>query len=403
MPKDDTGMKRPPRIAVQMQLHWPLKRHTAIYHGIQAYSDEHGWQMTLDDFVARHGDSEERDGFPYDGIIGRIDGQLAELANRRGIPVVNVWYGSPARQSVPGVFSDATALGRLAAEHLLGRGYRRFAALPRTDPAETAAAQAFHDAVRQAGFKCAVDAVHLDCMTAADRYAAAMRTIDAWIATWKTPVGIFVPADAIDRIVVQACRNRGVRVPLDAAIVSGEDEEAFCLRPRPAITGIDRGYKQIGQAAAALLDELLRQSPRDRARGLPPRHILMPPLGVLPRESTDFFAVDDPVVTEAVAYIKSNAHRDIGQEDVARAVAISARALQMRFRKVLARPIAATIRLVRLDKAGRELVQGERALAAIARDAGFGTTARMNIAFRAEMGVTANAYRRQWRRTGPAT
>jgi len=398
--KDDVTVKRPPRIAVQMELYWQYERHRETYAAIQDYADERGWDLVIDDFVARHGDSAERDDFPYDAVIGRIEPRLAELTSRWRIPTVNVWYSSPARQSVASVCVDPTALGHMVAEHLLQRGHRRFAVLGRQDVHNTNAAQAFDDAVRRAGCECLVEAVHHDFDESVDRYPTAMRTIAAWIDAWRPPVGVFTLGHALGRIVVQICRRQGVRVPQDAAIVCGIDEESHCLRPRPMLSSVTSGHKEIGHAAAQCLDEMLHHSPRSHTPAQPPPQILIPPLGIVTRESTDFFATHDQVVAEAVAFIKSNAHRDISPTDVARAVATSVRMLQMRFRRVVDRSIVATIRLARIEKAKRELVDGERKLTAIARDAGFGTTTRMAYAFQSELGMTPNAYRRQWRRLG---
>lgn len=393
-------MKHPPRIAVQMELSWGYDWHTGIYEGIQCYADERGWELSLDEFVARHGDSGARDDFPYDAVIGRIDSRLAELTDRWRIPTVNVWYASPARQSLPTVSLDPTAVGHMAAEHLLHRGYRRFALLSRHDNTHRAAANAFDDTVRQAGGECLIAAVDQEFDREADRYPLAMRTVSDWINAWQTPIGVLTLGTALGRFVVQMCTRHGVRVPQDAAIVCANDAECFCLRPRPTITQVIGGYEQIGRAAAQLLDEMLQQSPGNGGPSLPPRQILMPPVQIVSRESTDFCAIDDQVVAEAIAFIRSNAHRDIGQQDVARAVASSARTLQVRFSQVLERPIAATIRLIRIENARRELTQSERTIAAIARDSGFGTIGRMNRAFQAELGMTATAYRRQWKGSG---
>jgi LacI family transcriptional regulator len=71
------------------------------------------------------------------------------------------------------------------------------------------------------------------------------------------------------------------------------------------------------------------------------------------------------------------------------------RTLQLRFRKVLNRPIAAEIRRVRIERAKRELTQSERRLSEIARDVGFGEPMRMYEVFRRELGVTPSDYRKQ--------
>jgi LacI family transcriptional regulator len=121
----------------------------------------------------------------------------------------------------------------------------------------------------------------------------------------------------------------------------------------------------------------------------------LPPHGLVVRESTDFFAVEHELVAAALAYISANSHRRIGPDDVARAVEAETRTLQNYFRKTLRRPIATEIRRVRIERAKRELAQGQRSLAAIARDVGFGNSKRLYEVFHRELGVSPDAFRRQ--------
>jgi LacI family transcriptional regulator len=65
-----------------------------------------------------------------DGIITRtIDPTLVELLRKKRIPVVNL-NDVHGDLGVPALGSDPRAIGRLAADHLLERGFQRFAALP---------------------------------------------------------------------------------------------------------------------------------------------------------------------------------------------------------------------------------------------------------------------------------
>jgi LacI family transcriptional regulator len=151
------------------------------------------------------------------------------------------------------------------------------------------------------------------------------------------------------------------------------------------------GYERIGYESAKLLAGLMDG-------GKPPtKPIWLSPQGLVVRESTDFFAVKDSLVATALEFISKNSHRRIGQDDVSRAVKAETRTLQLRFRKVLDRPIVAEIRRVRIERAKRELVQSTRRLSDIARDVGFGESVRMYEVFRREVGVTPSEYRKQRR------
>jgi LacI family transcriptional regulator len=173
------------------------------------------------------------------------------------------------------------------------------------------------------------------------------------------------------------------------AIIAGRNEETLCEQPRPTLSSVELGYDRIGYEAARLLHSLMDGE-------VPPSApILVPPTGLVVRESTDFFAVDDPLISAALRFIASSSHTNIGQEDVARAVNTEVRTLQRRFRKHLGRPIAREVRRVRLERAKRELAQTERSLKEIARDVGFGEAMRMYEVFRRELGVTPSQYRRE--------
>jgi len=116
---------------------------------------------------------------------------------------------------------------------------------------------------------------------------------------------------------------------------------------------------------------------------------LIPPQGLIACDSTDFYSVNDQLAASALEFIALNSHRNIGQDDVARAVASETRSLQNRFRKTLDRPIAATIRQVRIDRAKRELTQSNRSVSEIAIDVGFSSPEGLNEVFRRELGVYA--------------
>mgnify|MGYP002623266375 FL=1 len=390
-------MARRPRVALTLQLKWPYKRHAAVFAGTQQYAQEQGWESIIDEYAADNLPARRSKDIPYDGIIARANRKLAQRSALSGVPLVNTWFTSPVWNQMPGVFADFCASGNLRAEHLLARGLRRFAAMAREDRGAKVEVEAFRSVVQAAGFPCATVKLPLDPMRTHAVQKRSEQRIDAWMSQWELPIGVFVYGDDVGRMVTQVCLRRGLRVPQDVAIVAGANEETICEHPRPSITSVEFGHERIGYEAAKMLDQLMRQrgtSARKRS-STKPRHIFVPPQGLVVRESTDFFAVEDDLVAKALAFIAANSHKRIGQDDVARAVAMETRTLQRRFRKVLDRPIATEIRRVRIERAKRELTQTKRTMAEIAYDVGFGESMRMYEVFRRELGVTPSEYRRQ--------
>ena len=383
-------MPRPRRVAVMLDLKWPYKRHTGIFAGTQRYAQEQGWESIIDEYADDTLPARSTKAVPYDGIIARATRKLAQRARHLNVPLVNVWFSSPVWRVLPCVFADYPAIGRLRAEHLLARGLRRFAGLTYyNERGLMQEMKAFAGKLAESGYPCSTEKIPLDASASLKHWRRTERTIAAWMDGWKLPIGVYVGGESEGRMVAQMCRNRGWRVPEDVAIIAGHNEEAFCEHLRPTLTSVEVGYERIGCEAARLLDRLMS------GKKPPAEPILLPPQSIIVRESTDFFAVDDPLIAAALQFIAANSHLDIGPDDVARAVTTETRTLQRRFRKYLERPIATEIRRVRIERAKRELTQSTQPLKEIARDAGFGEAMRMYEVFRRELGVTPSQYRRQ--------
>ncbi len=378
------------RVAIMLELDWPYKRHAGVFAGTQRYAEEQGWESIVDEYAYDTLPSRRTKSMPYDGIVARATKTLAERAARIKLPVVNVWLSSPVQTMLPSVFPDYQTAGRLRAEHLLSRGLRNFATLGcRGDYAHDLETAEFRAVVEQAGFPCTMAIVSLDYAKTLMHWRNTEQSIAEWMDGWELPIGVYVGGDSIGRIVVQKCRERGWRVPEDVAVIAGRNEETLCEHPRPSLTSVEMGYERVGYEAAKLLHQLMD------GKKPPSQRILLPPQGLVVRESTDFFAVEDGLVAAALEFISKNSHRRIGQDDVSRAVNAETRTLQLRFRKVLDRPIATEIRRVRIERARRELTQSNRSLAEIARDVGFGEAMRMYEVFRRELDTTPSDYRKQ--------
>ncbi len=382
-------MAKTRRVALMLELESAYWRHISIFAGAQEYAEAHGWETIIDEFADDTLPARKSKRLPYDGVIARATKKLAERSKRAGVPVVNVWLNSPARQSLPGVFFDHVAMGKMRAEHLLSRGLSRFGAVVAHTVGQVREANAFRQTLADAGYKCSVTKVPLSPSKSLAHWRKTESIIGEWVKECQPPIGVYVSGQDDARIMAQMCRSRGLRIPEDVAIITGYNEPALCEQPRPSLTSIELGGERLGYEAARLLDRLMK------GKKPPAEPILIPPKCLVLRESTDFYAVDDEIVAAALEFIACNSHRPIGAEDVSRAVNIETRSLQRRFRKVLDRPVATEIRRVRIERAKRELAQSKRSMAEIAHDVGFGPSMRMYEVFRRELGITPTEYRRQ--------
>lgn len=381
------GMRRR-HIGLALELSWPLRRHLDVFAGTQKYGSEApGWTFEIDEFVHERLGGRRK---VYDGLIARATPELARAARRAGIPLVNVWFNSPVREELPGVFPDYAEVGRLAGEHLVERGFRHFGCLGAPgDHGYRILSTAYHRAIGKVGGRCLCARATRSYYETARQWTHFQAELDRWIRSVKPPAGLFVTLfDATARYVVHAVRRHGLRVPEDVALITPVNEPQIGLLPPPSLTSVEVNYERVGFRAARMLDLLMRGK---RPSEL---HERVAPGGVVARDSTDYFAVEDPQVAAALRHIEKNLGRRLTVGDVAAAVA-PRRTLERRFRKTAGRSIAAEIRRLRILKAKRLLSETVLLVKQVAKECGFGDPVRLHEAFVRETGMSPGAYRRE--------
>jgi LacI family transcriptional regulator len=387
------------RVAISIDLEWLYKSHLETFAGIMRYAEEFDeWECVMDDFFQDALRRRNRP-LPYDGVVGRINAAQARAAKRVGLPVVNIWIGSPAK-NLPSVHADPVAIGQMRADHLLELGVRNFASLRIPyDLSSQIEADAFESRVRDEGYPCvtaALDTEAADLKATGNLIYNRQRTQKAltrWLDRWEPPIGVSISVDHMGRQVAQMCAKRNWRIPDQVAIVTGYNEEIICERPAPSLSSVEVGYDRIGYRAAVLLERLMAGEhipADDLQQRLAPRNIVA-------RVSTDFLAVNDELVAAAMQYISRNYHKPINVDDVADAINTSRATLGRRFREHLRRSVSQEIRRIRLSRARRALVSTDEPIASIARSCGYPWPGQFSRAFQSEHGTTPVKYRRSRR------
>jgi LacI family transcriptional regulator len=191
------------------------------------------------------------------------------------------------------------------------------------------------------------------------------------------------------RVVIDECQKLGLHVPHDVAVLGVDNDTTVCEFCRPPITSVSRNAWRTGYEAAAMLDLLMH------GKTPPTGEVLVPPDGIVFRQSTDTVAVDDRHVAAAVHFMRDHVHEPFGIERVLRNASVSRRLLEMRFRRALRTTPHDYLVQVRVEKA-RQLLIGstEIKLYQVAKAAGFTSVERLRVAFRQVLGQSPLKYRR---------
>ena len=331
-----------------------------------------------------------------DGIIGvmRTRAVAASVAALRK-PAVNVSNAMPPSKSeFARVASDDVTVGSLAAEYFLSLGFRSFAMFD--EPGywwSQCRKKGYEATIKGAGFNCRF----YEHPTKPRRRQNPMAALDhpesilKWARTLLRPTALFVVNDYRARELLELFHAAGISVPSDLAVVGVENEPILCEVAFPPLSSVATEPKRIGYEAAAALDQIMRNLPLSS----PPR--LVPPSGIITRQSSEILATADQDVADAVRFIRHHPDLRITVGDVAGAVALSRRRLERRFMTALGRTVLAEIHLARIDRAKRMLVDSDLSIPALAARSGFANSQRFNAAFRRLTASTPTEYRRQFR------
>ena len=293
----------------------------------------------------------------------------------------------------PQIRSDDAAIGRLAAAHLLERGFRSlaFCGFGRESWSQRRHA-AFAEAARRAGAACALYESPWfgpDAPAWEDDQAG----LTAWLRGLPKPVGIMACNDVRGQHVADACARIGTAVPEQVAVIGVDDDELVCELCDPPLSSVIANAERVGYLAAELLDSLIRGGPGGESGEVR----VVEPLGVATRQSTDIAAIDDPDVALAVKLIRENACKGITVDDLLARVPLSRSILERRLRKHLSLSPLGLIRQTQIKRIQQLLVETDLPLDRIGPLAGFKHPEHMCVVFKREVGQTPGAYRRRSR------
>ncbi len=282
-----------------------------LLRGIRAYIREHrSWSIYV-------GEQRRAERAPLwlkkwhgDGIIARIESAaIAQAVLASGLSAVDV----SAARYVPQLLyveTDDAAIAGLAAEHLLQRGFRHYGYCgdPRFNWSNWRE-EHFQRLIAEAGFDC-----HVYRPSSRRRGTATWEQERAGMAAWirhlPKPVGVMACYDIRGREVLDVCRQLGVSVPDEVAVIGVDNDELLCDLADPPLSSVIPDTYRTGYEAARLLDLVMAGQTE-----LPTAHLIKP-LGIVTRDSTDVLATDDSDLSAAVRFIRAHATNGIKVEDV---------------------------------------------------------------------------------------
>jgi LacI family transcriptional regulator len=324
-------------------------------------------------------------------IVGSIPPAWKNDILASDIPLVWVLSKNDFRYR-PILLPDNPAIGRMAAQYLMRRGYRHFAYVTDCPGVEFSRDRfrGFADAVRNHGGTLRNyperPENRPEGITEAD-----MSGLQEWFEGCPHPLGVMLAHDPVARQVLDSLSRTDLRVPEDVALVGVDNHRTLCETLSPPLSSVAVPFERIGYKAVATLDQIMDGRAPERQRQL------FQPIDVITRASSDTLAVNDPIVEEALEFIWQHATEKITVQQLADQVPMCRRSLERRFKSAFDLAPHRVIVHVRVEKAKRYLANTEWLMRQVAARSGFSGAIKLSSWFKKITGLTPTQYREQFR------
>lgn len=330
-----------------------------------------------------------------DGLFGFFDTEplerlLQSLPEPR--PMVNMCAIKP----MPGV---AVVVGRLAAmmelavNHLRQQGLRSLAYLAVEDWQQHPYwSNTFNRIARPANPALATHLELISLSVIEDPYAPVAPVparLAAWLRQLPKPVGVFCASLGGGGYLIRVCRELGLRVPEDVAVV-GSDDEDLAIASSPTLTTVNPAAHAIGREAMQLLDQMMNGKPA------PMEPVRLDALDLQVRESTGSKRPQICDIAAALDYIARHACHGVSVEQVMKETQrVSKGTFHKHFLATTGQTPGNAIRQRQVEEARRLLATTQISITTIAEQCGFCDIGNFSRGFRVVQGMSPRDYRKQ--------
>lgn len=322
-----------------------------------------------------------------DAIIAQLSNMRIEVLAQLDIPIIVQNYRD-RYEGISNLTGNYYQTGILAAEFFLRKGYKSFAYY------------GFDDTVwmreRGAGFKEFVEKNGYQVYLFNERGNVEMWSFDAelvyhWLYCLPKPVALFACDDYHAIQITEVCKMRNIDVPDEIAILGVDNDDLLCNISDPPLSSIELDVQNGGFETGKLIHRFIKKEAE------PPVDIVIKPIRVVQRRSTEQFAVSDKHIDLVLKYIESNYSSSISIKDILRLVPFSRRNLEKNFNKETGTTIYQYIQRRRIEKFCDLLGTSDISLMEAAAASGFSDYKNVSRIFMKTKSMTPFQYRKKYK------
>lgn len=322
-----------------------------------------------------------------DAIIAQWDTEGKTLLKDLNIPVVlqNYRERSDYFSNLTGSYEET---GRMAARYFIRKRFQNFAFYGNKG--------VIWSEERALGFKREVEQYGGNLYTfeteslSDEQWEASHIELDKWLLSLPKPVAIFACDDTFALQISQICKLNNIRIPDDIALMGVDNDEMICNLSDPPISSILLDTERGGYEAARLLHQMVQEK-----RNVP-FNIVVKPLNIVARKSTERIVIHNNHVKTVVEYIEKNFILLKSIDELVALVPLSRRVLEIKFKDEMGISIYQYIIRCRIENVANLLITTDKTLFDVVLQSGFNDCKNISRIFKKYKNCTPYEYRRQF-------
>lgn len=298
-----------------------------------------------------------------DAIIAQLTDVDLNVLNRLDIPIIVQNYKERCH-GLSNLTGDYYGTGVMAAEFFIRKGYKAFAYYGFTDTVwMRERGEGFRDAVSEKGYP--VYTFDDGRQLSDGQWNFDAERVSRWLLDLPKPIALFACDDYYALQITEVCKMYNIDIPGDIAVLGVDNDNLLCNISDPALSSIELDVENGGYEVGKLLHQFIEK------KITAPADVIIKPVRIVSRGSTERFAVSDKYIGQVLSYIDENYCNPLSVDDLIRIIPYSRRVLEKKFKSETGMSVYQYIQQQRIEKFAALLITTDLPLTEAAAGAGF--------------------------------
>ena len=323
-----------------------------------------------------------------DAIIAQFSDIDLSVLNQLNIPIIVQNYKERS-SGISNLTGDYFGTGVIAANFFLHKGYKSFAYYGLTDTVwGRERGEGFKKIVSNKGYE--VYEFNNRKRVPSEKWSFDVEQVSRWLLSLPKPIALFACDDYYALQITEVCKMYDISIPEEIAVLGVDNDKLLCNISDPQLSSIELDIENGGYEAGKLLHQFIEK------KIIAPVDIIIKPVRIVPRASTERFAVSDRHIEQLLQYIDNNYQNPLSVDELTQIIPFSRRVLEKKFKRETETSVYQYLLDLRIEKFADLLITTDLPLIEAATRSGFTDYKNISRIFTKAKEMTPLQYRKRF-------